>query len=219
VIKYLISLILWFPISLLATEANQQTVAELTALLNGINFINANFTQVVTNKSGYLVQEQVGTVQLVKPNLLHWQVLAPDHMLIVTDGNKIWNYDIDLEQVTIKHFSKEINNTKIANLLFGDISKTLSNFEVVALVNKDSDAIQKCNAYTCFELNSNNNSTEEDPFVKAVLGFNKNKKLVMLRFYDQLDQETVFNFYKFRNSVDPKVFKFTLPEDVDVIED
>lgn len=209
--KYLIWLIL-LPNAILANNALTDTaVIKLAELLNNITVIHANFNQTVTNKSGYILQEQAGTVQLAKPNLLNWQVLTPDHMLIVTDGNKIWNYDMDLEQVTVKDFSSEINNTKIASLLFGDANKLLSNFDVTYA--------NKCDAYVCFHLNSNKNTNEDDAFVKADLGFNKNKQLVMFRLYDQLDQETVFNFTKYKNKIDPKVFKFITPEGVDVITD
>ena len=209
-----VTLILLFPILTYADHIQDNIAAtQLTEMLNNITIINAHFTQTVTNKSGLILQEQLGTIQLKKPNLLHWQVLSPDHMLIVTDGNKIWNYDLDLEQVTVKNFSSEITNTKIASLLFGDLQKMLNNFNVVNLNNE-------CNTDYCFELNNkNNNTSEEDSFTKAHLGFNKSKQLTMLRLYDQLDQETVFNFVKFKNTVDNKLFKFTVPDGVDVIEE
>lgn len=191
-------------------ENNHDATLQLIDLLNNIQIINANFTQTVINKSGAVLQEQAGIIQLKKPNSLNWQVLNPDHISIVTDGKKIWHYDQDLEQVTIKNFASEINNTKFASLFFGDIEKTLNNFDISELENN-------CDVQICFELNSKKNN--DDAFIKAQLGFNKSNQLVILRLYDQLDQETIFNFSKFKKTINPNIFKFQLPEGVDVIEE
>lgn len=211
IIKFALIILSILPVFVYA-ENNNDAATQLTDLLNNIQIINADFAQTVINKSGAVLQEQAGTIQLKKPNLLNWQVLTPDHMLIVIDGKKIWNYDIDLEQITVKKFSSDINSTKFASLLLGDLQKMLNNFDVFELDNN-------CDFDSCFELNSKKNTAEEDSFVKAQLGFNKSKQLVMLRLYDQLDQETIFNFSKFKNTIDPKVFKFNVPEGIDIIED
>lgn len=194
------------------TEANvilDLTVSRLTTLLNNINVMRANFTQVINNKNGVNLQEQSGVMQLKKPNLLRWQILTPDQMLIVTDGNKIWQYDVDLAQVIIKNFTQEITDTKISKLLLGDVSKMLINFNVSILDNV---------GFLCFEL-INKNIQQDDSFVKARLGFNENQQLIMVKLYDQLDQETEFLFNDIKNSVDSNAFKFVMPQDVDVIED
>lgn len=214
---------------------DESATKELTKLLNNITTMNANFTQIITNRAGYTLQEQAGVVQLVKPNLLHWQVLTPDHILIISDGEKIWNYDLDLEQVTVKKFSSEINNTKIANLLFGDAAKTLENFYVTSvgdlhfelnssIVNNlekrkvNIDSINNVDNIGNNKDYINENNTIEDVFVKAEVLFNKSNKLIMLRFYDQLDQETTINFSKFKNQVNRNIFKFKIPDGVDVVE-
>lgn len=192
-----------------ATAILDPTVSRLTTLLNNINVMRANFTQVINNKNGVNLQEQSGVMQLKKPNLLRWQILTPDQMLIVTDGNKIWQYDVDLAQVIIKNFTQEITDTKISKLLLGDVSKMLINFNINILDNSD---------FLCFEL-INKNIQQDDSFVKAQLGFNEKQQLIMVKLYDQLDQETEFLFNDIKNSVDSNAFKFVMPQDVDVIED
>lgn len=184
-------------------------VAELTSLLSNIKTMSAEFKQIITNKNGVYLQEQTGKIQLKKPNLLRWQVLSPDQMLIVTDGSKIWHYDEDLAQVIVKNFNQEITDTKISKLLLGDIQETLANFSVNILENKD---------LSCFELITKNDQAE-DTFIKAELGFDDKQQLVMIKIYDQLAQETEFTFTNIKSSVDLNAFKFIMPKDVDVIED
>jgi outer membrane lipoprotein carrier protein len=104
---------------------------KLVTLLNNINIINADFTQTVTNKSGKIIQQQTGTVQLKKPYLLNWQILSPDQLQIVIDGKKVWHYDIDLEQVMVKELDTVTNSgSKIADLLLGDLQQSLDNFTI-----------------------------------------------------------------------------------------
>ncbi len=210
-IKKLILFIIAFTYSIGAYAKEPTAEAQLTQLLNNFTVINANFTQTIINKTGAILQEQKGRMQLKKPNLLRWETLTPDQMLIISDGKKIWSYDKDLEQVIVKNFSSEIVDTKIASLLLGDLQKMLLNFDVTLLE-------EQCNAVTCFELKTKN-FQQEEAFVKAELGFNDAGQLVMLKLYDQLDQETEFNFHKIKNKVDPNAFKFTVPKGVDLIED
>lgn len=184
-------------------------VAELTSLLSNVRTMSADFKQVVINKNGVYLQEQTGKFQLKKPNLLRWQVLNPDQMLIVTDGSKIWHYDEDLAQVIIKNFNQEISDTKISKLLLGDSKEILANFDVNILENTD---------FLCFELTTKN-SQPDDNFIKAELSFDDKQQLVKIKAYDQLSQETEFLFSNIKSSVDSNAFKFIMPKDVDVIED
>jgi len=196
---------------------DDSAVTQLTQLLNNFTIMQADFTQTVTNRAGTILQEQTGVMQLKKPNLFRWQTLAPDQMLIVTDGDKIWNYDVDLAQVIIKKFGSEITDAKIASLLLGDLQKMLINFDVNIIENYNND-IANNEITVCFELN-NKNFQQDDVFIKARLGFNEKQQLIMIKLYDQLNQETEFTFSKIKDTVDDSVFKFVTPEGVDVIED
>lgn len=191
--------------------ADNNSIEQLTKLLNNLSIIYAHFTQIVSNKHGVTLQEQTGIMQIKKPNLLNWRVLTPDQMLIITDGNKIWNYDIDLNQVIVKNFNSSIADNKISGLLLGDVNKILNNYIVNKLENNNSNL-------SCFELN-NKNSNHEDSFVKAQLCFNNKQQLTMVKLYDQLDQETEFMFSKIKSRVEPNAFKFIMPENVDILED
>lgn len=211
ILKIFLILIIYGQVNLIF--AQDSSFEQLTKLLNDLTSMHAHFTQTVTNKSGINLQEQTGIMQLKKPNLLRWQTLTPDQTLLVVDGNKIWNYDEDLRQVIVKNFSSEINDAKIAGLLLGDLQKMLDNFEISKLENFDNK-----NIIIGFVLKAKD-FQKDDIFVKAELGFNNKNQLVMLKLYDQLEQETEFLFSKIKNIVDIKEFKFVVPEGVDIIED
>ena len=215
------------PISkgLATIENNSKINSELLKLLNNIKFIHADFTQTMINKSGDVLQEQSGVIQLKKPNLLSWQVSKPDHLLIIIDGKNIWNYDIDLEQITVKKFKADNHNYKIINLLLGNIINNLNDFKIILLTNN-------CNVNRCFRLIDNkkfllssSKSIEKkqekfsENFSQFDLGFNQQQQLVLLRFYDQLEQQTIFNFYKFKPMPNKNAFKFIIPNGIDLIKE
>ena len=215
--KKLIILLMSAIFSCQSYAEDDSSATQLTQLLNNFTIMQANFTQTVTNRAGTILQEQTGVMQLKKPNLFRWQTLAPDQMLIVTDGNKIWNYDVDLGQVIIKKFGSEITDAKIASLLLGDLQKMLINFDINIIENYNNDVANN-DVTICFELN-NKNFQQDDAFIKARLGFNEKQQLIMIKLYDQLNQETEFNFSKIKDAIDADAFKFVTPKGVDVIED
>lgn len=218
------------PISkgLATIENNSKINSELLKLLNNIKFIHADFTQTMINKSGDVLQEQFGIIQLKKPNLLNWQILNPDHLLIIIDGKNIWNYDIDLEQITVKKFKADNNNYKIINLLLGNVTQNLNDFKIILLTNNCNVK----NVNRCFRLINNkklllsrSKSIEKkqekfsENFSQFDLGFNQQQQLVLLRFYDQLEQQTIFNFYKFKPMLKKSAFKFIIPKGIDLIKE
>lgn len=218
-------------------QFNNSVNSELLKLLNDIKFMHAEFNQEIFNKYGELQQEQSGIIKLKKPNLLNWHVLKPDHLLIVIDGKYIWNYDIDLEQITVKKFETNNANYKIINLLLGNVTQNLNDFKITLL--------NDCKVDRCFRLINNKkkfsnkltkNNTDKNSenayqknddqeninidknFIYFDLGFNK-QRLVLLRLYDQLEQQTVFKFYKFKPMPNQDAFKFKIPKGVDLIKE
>lgn len=197
-------------------QEDQNANTELSKILNKIQYINADFSQIVLNKLGTILQEQTGTIKLKKPNLLNWQVLQPDRLSIIMDGEKIWNYDIDLEQIVVKKISNIAteDNNLIIKLLFDDLIKNLNQFKV----NYSTDL---CEAELCFRLSSNDAALKDrfGSFNAYYLGFNRDQQLVLLKLIDVLEQETIFKFFNFKNHINPKDFNFIVPAGVDLIEE
>lgn len=73
----------------------------LQTKLNSIRSMTAVFKQSVKAKHR-VVSRSSGTMALQRPGRFRWQTLQPMAQLMVADGQKIWIYDKDLEQVTVK---------------------------------------------------------------------------------------------------------------------
>lgn len=98
----------------------ETTKRKLMTKLSTLNFFSANFSQQVFTESGELIEESTGTLALSKPNLANWQVLTPDELSIVADGDNVWFYNPWIEQVSIYSLSAAIAHTPILLLTSND---------------------------------------------------------------------------------------------------
>ncbi|HEY7378506.1 MAG TPA: outer membrane lipoprotein chaperone LolA, partial [Steroidobacteraceae bacterium] len=87
-----------------ANEAAHSTEAGawLQGYLSGFASFQADFHQRSSNAAGDRTLESAGTLYPQKPGRFRWDYREPTQQLIVSDGAKIWLYDVDLEQVTVK---------------------------------------------------------------------------------------------------------------------
>lgn len=184
----------------ISNVANALPVNDLQELLREINTMSADFSQTVYSEDGVLLQEYKGQMDLKKPDLLRWETNEPDRTLVVTDGNRLWNYDVELEQVTVQD-REEDNQSPLAYIL------------------NDIDGIEK--EYTvelsqddCYALIP----ATEKTFDKIEMCFAKGK-LTQLVIHDSLGQISTFDFYKIKlnKNIPLSRFKFTPPKGVDVI--
>ncbi|HEU0196349.1 MAG TPA: outer membrane lipoprotein chaperone LolA [Nevskiaceae bacterium] len=98
-------------VSFTARAAAPDTAAATVALhhfLSGVSTLTADFTQTQTDGTGKVVQTQSGVVWLQRATSssargrFRWDYEKPYKQLIVCDGKKIWVYDPDLQQVTVR---------------------------------------------------------------------------------------------------------------------
>jgi outer membrane lipoprotein carrier protein len=102
-----------------AVAARAQT--PLDTYLSHLKTLRAGFAQTVTDSKGQEVQKAQGTLIIVRPGRFRWE-LTPDGaapQLMVADGNNLWFYDRDLEQVSVKPATTALTATP-AGLLSGD---------------------------------------------------------------------------------------------------
>jgi outer membrane lipoprotein carrier protein len=87
----------------------------------------ADFDQKVYDRSGKLVQESKGNFAFLRPGRFRWTYAKPNPQLIVGDGERVWVYDEDLKQVTVRKLEKALGSTPAA-LLAGaaDIEKAFT---------------------------------------------------------------------------------------------
>ncbi len=97
--------------------------------------MRAQFQQTVTDNRGQKVQEVSGTMQLLRPGKFRWDYSKPYQQEIVGDGERIWLFDPELNQVTVRNMSQAIGSSPAA-LLAGS-KEVEKNFTLENLNNKD----------------------------------------------------------------------------------
>ncbi len=166
---------------------------------------SANFTQTVYDADSKPIQESSGTVVLMRPGKFAWDYMKPSPQKIVADGEKIWVYDIDLEQVTVKPLDESLGSTPM--MLLGGDQPLNSQF--------DTQELGKSDDINWLELSPKKKDTD---FEKIYMGLNENG-LAAMELRDNFGQATQIRFSKVdvNGPVREDRFIFTPPAGVDVI--
>ena len=94
------------------------SIARVDAYLATLSTLTADFVQVVQDKQGQVTERASGTLSISRPNRFRWDYQQPYAQTIVADGTKLWLYDPDLEQVTVRSLAQGLGATP-AMLLSG----------------------------------------------------------------------------------------------------
>lgn len=193
-------------LALAAGAAHAGAREQLDVFSNGVQGLSASFEQRVYDAGGALKETSTGTVQLQAPRQFRWEYLKPYPQLIVADGDHIWIYDPDMEQVTVRQQSLEEQNSPLAMLI--DIGQMERQFKVA----------EGGQGQGLSWLDLTPRKPEEAPFDRARLGFGP-AGLVRMEMYDGLGQRTVMGFstWKRNPAFAPGTFVFVKPEGVDQI--
>jgi outer membrane lipoprotein carrier protein len=193
--------------ALLATAqaAGATSLERFSSFISGTQSGKAVFDQKVYDRNNKLVQESKGTFAFSRPGRFRWVYEKPYSQLIVGDGSRVWLYDEDLKQVTVKKMDQALTSTPAA-LLSGN-NEALRSFKLVDQGEKDGlewlEAIPK---------------DREGGFERIRLGFGASGPEVM-ELSDSFGQRTVLRLSGLeRNArIDPSAFRFTPPKGADVI--
>ena len=120
----------WLPMAaiLVAGTAFAGARDTLDQFTTGLKGLDGQFTQQVYDADGRLKETSSGRVALSAPRLFRWEYVKPYPQLIVADGAKVWVYDPDLEQVTVRPQGAEEQDSPLAALI--DPSKLDRDFVV-----------------------------------------------------------------------------------------
>jgi chaperone LolA len=180
-------------------------VDRLQAFIAGAKTAEADFTQTVTDKNGRVTQQASGSMAFARPGKFRWDYSKPYEQVIVGDGSKLWLYDTDLDQVTVKPLGDVIAGTPAA-LLAGDnaIEKYFS--------------LKDAGQGGGLEWLEATPKSKDTSFERIRMGF-KGDVLVQMELFDFFGQRTTLKLSKFaRNpSIPAAKFKFTPPKGADVI--
>ena len=181
--------------------------AQLDAFASGLQSVSVHFSQVSVDANGNAGRGAIGTLQLAAPRLFRWQVDKPYHQLIVADGKRVWVYDPDLQQVTVRAQNSAEAHSPL-NVLT-DLKLLDRQFKVNEEGTHDGEAWLK--------LRPDNEHAE---FKYAELGFADDQLRTMV-FEDLLGDRTTIRFSDWRRNVKlpADTFRFTPPPGADVIGD
>ena len=91
-------------------------VDSLRSFFQNTKSLRADFQQTVVDNQGRKVQEVTGTMQLQRPGKFRWDYNKPYVQVIVGDGARVWLYDPELSQVTVRSLDQALGNTPAALL-------------------------------------------------------------------------------------------------------
>ena len=78
--------------------------------------LRADFIQRVFDERSRVVQSASGQMLMQKPGKFRWNYRTPAEQIIVADGDRLWAYDIDLAQVTVRKLDQALGSTPLALL-------------------------------------------------------------------------------------------------------
>jgi outer membrane lipoprotein carrier protein len=190
-----------------ALADEEATAQRLSALLGNAQTLTARFSQLTLDASGTRLQEASGQVALKRPGQLRWHTDAPLEQLLVSDGQQVWLYDPDLQQVTIQALDQRLTHTP-ALLLSGDISQIRESF---ALEHKEAGDVVD------FMLRPKSSDSLFDSLRLSFRGGVIND----MQLIDSVGQRTniLFLGVQMNEILNPDLFVFTVPEGVDVIQE
>jgi len=193
----------------LAQIANAGAIDKLHHFLDTTKTLRAEFAQIVVAKNGKKPQQSTGVVMLSRPGKFRWQIEKPYAQLLVGDGEKVWIYDPDLRQVTVKKVDAALGSTPAA-LLVGDSSGKNSlekNF-----------SLREAGEREGYEWVEATPKTPDSGFEKLQLGFEGNA-LKAMELSDNFGQTTSLIFLRLESNppLASSFFHFAPPAGVDVI--
>jgi outer membrane lipoprotein carrier protein len=180
-------------------------LGRLRHYLENVDALHASFRQEVFDHDLQLLEAATGEVTLKKPGRFRWHYIEPYERVIVADGQRVWLYEADLSQVTVRTLDASLGATPAA-LLTGDVA-ALEHFEYVGTeIDGTTEWIQL------------RPRAAESDFESIILGFGADE-LVEIALLDRLGQRTRIYLTDIERSIDPgdDIFQFVVPEGVDVI--
>jgi outer membrane lipoprotein carrier protein len=205
---------------LIAISAGNTWASGLKSLEEFIKTVKtgkADFTQVVTSpaKDGQTprVKTSTGQFEFARPNRFKFVYVKPFAQTIVADGQTLWLYDVDLNQVTSRQQSQALGSTPAALIASAaDVKALQADFTLTDAPDKDGLSWVLATP-----------KAKDGQLQSVRVGFRTSdaevSTLEVLEILDSFGQRSVLTFVGFqRNPVLPtKSFEFKPPAGADVL--
>ena len=187
-------------------QGGADAVARVDAYLGSFRTLTATFNQVVRSRDDQVVDRASGTLALSRPDRFRWDYQKPYVQTIVADGKRLWLYDSDLEQVTVRALEQGLGSTPA--MLLSGAGRVGDAFA--------SDGVQKQGDWTWCRLQPKQDGSD---FEQVSLALDARGELAAMELRDKLGQRTVIEFGAVRRNppLDEGLFRFEPPPGADVI--
>lgn len=172
--------------------------------LNKIKTMQAAFLQTIKAKNVESTKSS-GNMALAKPDHFFWKTIKPMPQLFIADGENLWIYDKDLEQVSVRKQGQQLSGA--AAIFLSDKNNNLSKEYNVDLI--------KSNKEERFDLRA---KARHVSFTRVGLVF-VGDVIKQIDLYDELGQHTEVRFsdVKLNSKLSANLFKFIVPKGTDVV--
>lgn len=200
-----------FALASLAAQADG--LQDLERFLKEVGSARSGFTQVVTSpkRSGESVarsKTSSGSFEFLRPNRFRFEYTKPFEQTIVADGETLWLFDVDLNQVTARRQQEVLGSTPAALIAAGTDLRTLGEvFELKAAAPRDG-----------MEWLEARPLARDGQLQMVRVGFRQGQ-LAVLDIEDSLGQRSVLTFTNWQGNakLTPERFRFQPPPGADVI--
>jgi len=189
-----------------AASARADAVDALREFAREAKTGRATFTQVVTSPDGAKKKTSSGSFEFARPNRFRFAYAKPFEQVIVGDGQKVWLYDVDLQQASVRPMDKALGATPAALLAGNTLGK---DFELRAL-----PAAQGLDWVQAIPREKDDSANLQS----LKVGF-KGKTLAAIELVDGFGQRSLLSFADVVTNValPAESFRFVPPKGVDVL--
>ena len=185
--------------------ASADPVQTLQDFVRDVKTGRAAFAQTVTSPDGAKKKTSGGSFEFSRPNRFRFSYTKPFEQVIVGDGQKVWIYDADLNQVSSRKLGSALGATPAALLAGASLD---SDFTLSPLPAKDG-----------LDWAAATPKQKDGTFQSLHVGF-RGKDLAAVEIIDSFGQRSLLQFSNWvpNPTLPAEVFRFTPPKGADVIE-
>jgi len=202
-----VKLIFLIFIYLIIIQTGSTNTDPLQYFLTDLRSLEAKFVQILINENGDELERTEGVLYLQTPDSFFWHYRKPYAQKIISNGSKLWIFDEDLEQVTVKNIDNKIEQTP-AGIILGNHSIKEHFVQI---------SIGVIDGYDWIELTPRDLDAQ---YKNIKIGFNNNN-LGMMIIIDNLEQITRIDFSDSKKNIklSSEIFNFNVPDNIDIFDE